>query len=374
MNRGITVSLLLVVISVLIISTLAVSGYNVFSTTTTSSTELPLPSALVPPSGIVLLLKLKITNNQLIPTPAPFQQEIIFNSKAYSSYEASNLQNVEFFTSNYSVIPSWLESGASNTSTQTIYWLKLSKGIPAFSSIRIYVGFAKTDVNLFNGNNVGEAPQLSSTFAKYDDGKNVFNFYANFAGDKLDPRFNTFGGWNGSQKNGLIVSSDSFRGGVYAHYSTKGNAVIDADATLLSGSTSTQIGFANSTSVNWYNDFDAHYGAEINVQFAYQPPTQQHDIVFINSTGGTGYYLNDYNISLATPYVFNLLWTKPYLASFIDYRSAPIIVKNSTIQSSSIIFTSSWYSSFFQGVWFDQWLRVRAAPPNGLMPTVLIEN
>jgi len=59
----------------------------------------------------------------------------------------------------------------------TVYWLKL-KGTG--SSETIYMGFAPNSTNLFNGKDVGEAPNLSRTYGEYDDGASVFDFYTNF--------------------------------------------------------------------------------------------------------------------------------------------------------------------------------------------------
>ncbi|MEM0124622.1 MAG: hypothetical protein QXF41_03735, partial [Candidatus Micrarchaeaceae archaeon] len=146
---------------------------------------------LTPPAGIEYYVPITITNTQNSPTPAPFQQEVTVNSAQYQSYEAANLDNIEFFYQNWQVIPSWLESGASSDSTQTIYWLKLSDSIPADSSITVYMGFAATSTNLFNGNTVGEAPGLSPTYGEYDDGAEVFNYYQPFGGLSAIPS-----GWN----------------------------------------------------------------------------------------------------------------------------------------------------------------------------------
>jgi len=161
------------------------------------------------PSGIIDYAPVVITNNQSSATAAPFQQEIVVNSNDFSSYEASNLQNVEFFNSNGQIIPSWLELGNS-TYGSTVYWLKLSSGIPASSSEIVYIGFASTSTNLFNSNNVGEAPTLSSTYGEYDDGPNVFNYYTNFNGTSLP---NSFEAYNEpsyiSVDNGVTLSQDS---------------------------------------------------------------------------------------------------------------------------------------------------------------------
>jgi hypothetical protein len=139
------------------------------------------------PSGIVYSFPIVITNSQSSPTPLPFQQMILVDSAAYTSYEAPNLQNVEFFNADGTIIPSWLESGDTSNSTSTIYWLKLSSGVPAHSSMTIYMGFSSPSTNLFNAQATGEAATLSTVYGQYDDGSNVFDNYVNFAGTSLAP-------------------------------------------------------------------------------------------------------------------------------------------------------------------------------------------
>ena len=139
------------------------------------------PQAAPPP--IVLYEPIQLYNAQTAATPNPFQYMLTVDSATYSSYEASNLQNIEFFYPNGTVIPSWLEScsttcgSSGSSSTSTVYWLKLTSPIPAGGYAYIYMGFAPTSINMFNGANTGEAPQLSPTYAEYDDGKNVFSYY-----------------------------------------------------------------------------------------------------------------------------------------------------------------------------------------------------
>ena len=145
-----------------------------------SSLNIISPSCLLPqqlliiPKNIINYIPLTIKNSQPTATPSPFQQEVVVDSADYQQYEASNLQNVEFFYPNGTIINSWLESGNSNTVTSSVYWLKLS-GIPASSSITIYMGFASTSTNLFNTVNVGEAPQLSPTYGEYNNIADVMN-------------------------------------------------------------------------------------------------------------------------------------------------------------------------------------------------------
>ncbi|GEM_PF-6825130 len=160
----------------IIIIVLCLSMSSVFS---------PKANATSVPNGIVYSIPITLTNTQSMATPTPYQQMISVDSSKYSGYEAPNLKNVEFFDSSGTVIYSWLESGAESSSTNTIYWLNLPNGIAAKSSVTIYLGFASPTTNLLNGQTIGEAPTLSSTYGQYDNGRNVFAFYDNFAGNTL---------------------------------------------------------------------------------------------------------------------------------------------------------------------------------------------
>ncbi len=131
----------------------------------------------VVPTNIIYYVQVALANGQTSNTPAPFQQTITVNSLTYNAYEANDLSNIEFFYTNGTIVPSWLESGNSNTVTNTIYWLNITKGIPASSNAIVYMGFAGTSINLFNTQTTGEAPQLSGTYGQYDDGVNVFDYY-----------------------------------------------------------------------------------------------------------------------------------------------------------------------------------------------------
>lgn len=122
---------------------------------------------------------INITNRQSIATPNPFQVMIQVDSTKNATYEAADLSNIAFTYPNGTVIPSWLASGNSNSSTYTIYWLKVGS-IPATSSMTINMTFYPTTDNVLNNETTGEAPALSSSYGQYDDGANVFIVYADF--------------------------------------------------------------------------------------------------------------------------------------------------------------------------------------------------
>ena len=151
-----------------------------------------------------------ITNNQSTATGTNFQQMLNINMNNYSSYLNSDLSNVYFSsdTAGANVIDSWLESGNSNTSTSTIFWVLLSNGIGANSSITIYMQIDLSGASHFNNTTTGEAPQLSGTYAEYDNGTTVFIFYDNFSGTSLDTSLWQVGSSGGSYSvnNGLTLT------------------------------------------------------------------------------------------------------------------------------------------------------------------------
>lgn len=127
----------------------------------------------------VAYVPINITNTQSLATPNPFQMMIQVNSKEYTAYEAADLSNIAFAYPNGTVIPSWLASGNSKSSTNTVYWLKIDS-IPAKSSITVNMSFYPPTDNVLNNVSTGEAPSLSPTYGEYDDGANVFIVYADF--------------------------------------------------------------------------------------------------------------------------------------------------------------------------------------------------
>ncbi len=157
-------------------------------------------------------------NNNSAATSAPFQQMLSVNSLEYSQYEANNLDNIEFFYSNCTIVPSWMQGSASNvlldnqnnatklyTSTNTIYWLNISNGIGANGAVNLYMGFAPKSERLMNNVNVGEAPELSPSYGEYDDGSKIFNFYDNFAGNAISSAWTVPTGSLYQVDNGFIA-------------------------------------------------------------------------------------------------------------------------------------------------------------------------
>lgn len=138
-----------------------------------------------------------LKNNGPSATQANFQDLIIVPSSTYSAYINSNWNNVEFsiggpLSSGGVPIDAWVESGASNGAAQTYVWLSIPSPIPALGSLTVYMNFASGSV-LSSSGPTGEAPQLSGSYAQYDDGSLIFPFYDNFAGTALSSKWTAFG-------------------------------------------------------------------------------------------------------------------------------------------------------------------------------------
>lgn len=156
--------------------------------TPASQTQGPALRPLTVPSGVLYYRNVTVSNPQGKAISSSYDQLVVIDSKSMSRYESSDLQNVEWFTFFGEIIQSWIQSGDSRTSTDTVYWLKMPLELPSNSTVEIFIGFASTGTNLFktDSGREGVAPELTSQYAQYDNGATVFPFYDNFAGTTLN--------------------------------------------------------------------------------------------------------------------------------------------------------------------------------------------
>ncbi|MGC8571822.1 MAG: hypothetical protein ACP5LH_00875 [Candidatus Micrarchaeia archaeon] len=332
---------------------------------------------VVEPVNIIGYVPITITNSQSTATSNPFQQAITVNSLAYEQYEAGNLQNIEFFYANGTIIPSWLESGNSNTSTSSLYWLKLIS-IPANSNIIIYMGFANLSTNLFNSATTGEAPELSSTYAEYDDGSNVFLNY--FRGDSTS-------GWTINAGSGTTTSPSGapLAGNSLYAYSARGdymyttaslnNPIIIQYFTYTTGlgdfffTTSSSgagtmsrldsrggyyIGLAKTAS--WTSWDGPNSGKTASAKTWYQWS------IIVNGTEVADYYSTTFN--------YNSLGTviNPLSNTYTDSGGTETYTNNGNYIGIIGDALGSSYITYWQGI------IVRAYPPNGIMPSASFGN
>ncbi|MCW1293162.1 MAG: hypothetical protein OH318_02100, partial [Candidatus Parvarchaeota archaeon] len=388
-------------------------SFSVPQVTTSTCTYAPSPSSgsiaagstqTISFSCIPTVFVINITNTQNVATPNPFQQMInVSSSSPIWPYINTNQtsafgQNAEFIYPNGTVIPSWLESYSSNNA---IWWIKIGS-IPANSKLTIYAKIAPKSTNLFNGVTVGEAPQLSPTYGEYDNGANVFYIYANFQGNSMPS------GWTAKAIVGsytpTFIGGTSSTGGIemmndvggqatalkYNNPFTTQNIIIEA-SWMYSG-TADNLGFGiYAKGISYHSggfnpaSIDGYYASYEYWRGPASPP----GLVYASSNGssvtfyaqasshviptsGTNYMFTQVIItpnSAIMNFVTNtnsLYQTPVYsgLSNVVKYYGTPVNPGNIFYIGAS---TGGAYSYIYL-----YWLRVRAYPPNGVMPSVSI--
>ena len=316
------------------------------------------------PGSAGAYIPITITNSQTKSTPAPFQEWINFSESEGGWYTvtnpiASNYQNVEFFTSQGSAMSSWLEN---YSSTEFMYWLKLQNGIPASSSVTIYMVYFPKSYNVLNNFNDGEAPQIPcieegitntskcSVYGEYDNGNNVFNNYWNFAGTSIPAGWTIAG--SAVFNNKLELTSNDQNPGIYS--STLLTAPIVIDALINPTSSNTYAGgydasVAFTAGYGSGNGMGAYWGigSTLNGQVNGWLATSNTD----PSVANTYYLITGYYISGA----------ETLFENYNNIVSATNTFSNSYLALAAYSSTSS--------TSYVQWVRVRAYPPNGIMPS-----
>lgn len=301
-----------------------------------------------------------ITNTQAAATPSPFQQMISFNPSTYSSYERSNLGNIRFYL-NGTELHSWCESGCTSASSNAVFWVSLPVPIAASSNAIINMYLLPTIVQ-YDGVYAGEAPQLSQTYAEYDDGASVFNNYWNFAGTSLSSSFiqEICSGATISQNNMITLTTPSSCGfdGVIINTPIGSPQILEGDVTSWGGGAgglAEQASNACDTEMYIYNGWSGGYEG-------YSPSTSQGICAGFTSLS-TSFVLSAGIDGLAWLSSSSEIWYHNY-NSYSTTSSAAGSLPSSIYPSIGIYEYSSSTSITFQ------WLRTRAYPPNGVMPSV----
>ena len=348
-------------------------GYN-FTFEGLGNSNYSYDDPVVTPANILYYIPVNIINTQSTAvaanTPIAIGTSssgsiIGFNALPYSSYFTQN--NFEFFYANGTIIPSWLEAWntsneiSTSLSSNMLEWINLGANTPnelpasMTSNYIIYMGFAGNVVSssntLFNNVNTGEAPQLSPSYAEYDDGVNIFNFYDNFAGTILNSAKWTVSGTSYSVDNGITISSAST---TYIQSASEYNP-------------QTQI-------LDFYS-----YVSALGIGDYYQgwASAGESTAYMISDAAGNDYYnLYNYNgITTGTAEIAGgsttafQVWSV-YASSTTSYAT----LNYGTLTSLTTAFeaTTADYIFFYQAVQnsqYTKWVRTRTAPPNGVMPT-----
>ncbi|MEM3661642.1 MAG: PGF-pre-PGF domain-containing protein, partial [Candidatus Micrarchaeaceae archaeon] len=354
-------------------ATLTVMGNGIVTATYAIPTGIP--------SNILNYTPVTLTYNGLATYPNPFQQFIPVNALNYTQYMTynSNFANFEYFYENGTIIPAWIESDTSNTLRT---WAKVSNTIFSYTGSgtatnTIYLGFASNTLNLLSSSGtsgIGEAPQLSSTYAEYDDGASVFPLYANFAGTSLPSTFavnKTGSGESYSVNNGLGMTTTSREAATVLLYSSSaynpadyvGYAGVKTNRNVGNGN---PIGFYTNNVISSITGYTIDYGQN-------------------NENGSAGVYmqvLNKGTSASINPSITKSITTGNYFiySYYWEATGEEFAAVNYTISASatnSLIPIGPAYlgervsvgSGGAQITTNTIWIRLCAAPPNDVMPS-----
>ena len=315
-----------------------------------------------PSANLLYAFPITLTNAQSPSTPSPFQQMVNLSESnpTYGSYIAysGSTADFEYEYANATVIPAWIES---NSSGKIITWLKLTPSIAGSGgTLKIYLVFASKSTNLLSSSGttgIGEAPQLSPTYAEYDDGATVFPLlYQNFAGSITPSGWTAYG--SPVFNNGVTVT---FTSGTTqwvltsASYAPSSN-ILDVYGNQNDGGTNCALGNCGFGFIDYPNDANP--------------------LGFISA--GTGYNIED--MAYATTgtqtiaangqnHIFSMSYTASGDGTFsYDYGAQQSLTGGGITGSVPISAAFEWRNAG-AGTVFTQWIRLRAAPPANVMPS-----
>lgn len=156
-----------------------------------------------------------LSDNYIQPVQSGTVISLTINPSTFSSFEASNLQNIAFYDINYNPINAWVYSGTlTSSSTSLTIYLKLTIGFSLNNNETIYLAFFNKNVSTVS-QCMGYAPTYSAPYGSQDNGANVFPFYDNFAGTSLNTGIwtpYTYGSSSVIVNNGVLFQTDGANG------------------------------------------------------------------------------------------------------------------------------------------------------------------
>ena len=342
-------------------------------------------SSAMPQFYVTITLK----NSQGSATSSPFQVLIQPDPSLYSTHEATNLGNIRFCADTFCTVTfySWLEGcGASSpygscstSSTSAAFWIRLTSSIAAGGGVlTIYMAFLTTTSN-FDGNVAGESPTLSSTYAQFDNGANVFNFYDNFAGTSgpSSSLWTTsyFGSAGTFATNNMLTitcaAHSAYNAAVVEKTALTTPEVAEADLASQTGNQFTDVGEGSA----W--DATANGVANNGYTISWNGQTGAQFDRFWVDTAGTRTMLNT-TAAGSIPNFPSGVWHVSWYATGHEEARDGVGNPGAFVQRDSTVSMPSTYvmvigeasSSGASGTISVQWARMRSTPPNDVMPSV----
>jgi hypothetical protein len=339
---------------------------------TQSSASATLNALIANTPGSEYYSPITITNMQSTATSAPFQVLLMFPNVQYSGYINSQWNNVEFSTlpnGRGAQLEAWVENSPSSAAGNTAVWVNLPDGIAANSNSTIYVEFMSTNIMSAFGP-TGEAPQLSAQYAKYDNGAYLFPLYYDFNGTSMPSGLstNSYGSTSKAVANGITLTATSGTSGFYVYGSTILTTPTIAEA-LLQTSIGTAVGFqprvGDATGLYLVSSANDLYPSYTASEFK-----GSLRILGVNQTGsGTSWASTSYTLNQNT--IVGFAWQN----TGSEYAYINEGLQLSGTDSNNPV--TNYYPFFgifapggVTGSELFQWFRIRAIPPNNIMPSI----
>ncbi|MCL5675389.1 MAG: hypothetical protein M1611_02130, partial [Candidatus Marsarchaeota archaeon] len=236
---------------------------------------------------------------------------------------------------------------------------------------------ANNPTNLLSGSGtsgIGEAPQLSPSYAEYDDGNSVFNFYDNFAGTTLSSK------WVAGASGGIYTVNNGLSLNIPE---TTGDYVYIASASPVASQPVIVEAYMNGNSLD-ISGVRTGFGLVPSQTYLVQSGgTQDHvswqgtelavtEIVASVQTGTSYVNPTDVNPVDGNYHLWGIEWLSG-TAGFWYNGYSPITTTTSDVPTDTTYLTLSYYAygtiSTPPQATLYQWLRTRAYPPNGVMPS-----
>ena len=305
-------------------------------------------------------------------TPAPFQQELSLNLTLVSGLR-SDLGNLRFYSAvtnrsgylylqNSSLLYGWLQSYSSHIAT---VWVKLPSGVGT-GGVTVYMAVLPQNTTTF-GPHWGEYPTATSTYGQWDNGPSVFSYYQNFNGTTFPSSLSSSAlGGTYSVSNALTLSVPAtsndwiwvWTAGTFSQSVVEGDS-IQSQIYYQVGQIVGTPSFAATTCSSSIPTF-GYSGTASDAAGCYLT-------MYMNTTSIASASSN----TLATG-IYGFAWTTGY--EKLTYSDSALTASNTQIPVQG--------AHQAIGIWNPigtaysdklQWLRVRAAPPGGVMPSATVK-
>jgi len=325
-------------------------------------------------------IPITLTNSQSQTTAANLPVKVSINSNTNSADYQAALLNVNWQDGAGNILKSWLESGETNTSTASVYWVNLGANTITASggTLIIYQVIYGTVVIAMDGSNTGAEPNYTGTYAQYDNGTSVFTEYWNFAGASLPAGWtDAYGGTAPVVNNGLTISNNE-GGSVYRTAATAYNSagyVFETQMKDTNAGNQTTGGF---TICNAQNPQGGNGGSNALVLYCCNAPSFVYDGW---AADGSSSSYNIFSGSTLFTATINVFWIASIVCGNSTTNKVNLYKDYGSVKSSSGYIHSTMYiilglkagsgaDSYTTHQWVYQWVRSRIDPPNDTNPSV----